>query len=225
MKSIPHLLILLFLASLFGPLGCNTSKSVQGTAIGAGGGAVLGGLIGKRAGNTAVGAIIGGAVGGTGGALVGRYMDKQAAKLARELDGVEVERVGEGILLSFDSGLLFDFDSDDLRSVTEVNLNKFSDILEEYPDTYVLIEGHTDDIGSESYNRLLSLKRAESVASHLRTQQIPGSRLIVKGYGEEQPIATNESQSGRQANRRVDIAIYANEDLQQAARAGKLKSK
>ncbi|MEM7659721.1 MAG: OmpA family protein, partial [Bacteroidota bacterium] len=94
--------------------------------------------------------------------------------------------------------------------------------LEDLPDTYVLIEGHTDAIGSESYNRLLSLKRAEKVADYLRTQQVLSDRLVVKGYGEAQPITTNETAAGQQANRRVEIAIYANEAMQQAARNGSI---
>ncbi|MEM7369810.1 MAG: OmpA family protein [Bacteroidota bacterium] len=201
---------------------CNTTKTVRGGAIGAAAGGVIGGVIGNKKGNTAVGAIIGSTVGGTAGALIGKYMDKQAKELEREIEGVEVERVGEGILLTFDSGLLFDFGSYSLTRATKDNLDNFSQSLLKYPDTYILIAGHTDNIGTDANNQILSEKRARSVSSYLSSKRVANSRLETKGYGETQPVETNASDAGRQANRRVEVAIYANEDLVRQAKNGSI---
>lgn len=203
--------------------GCNATKSAQGGAVGAGAGGVIGGIIGSKKDNTAIGAIIGATVGGTAGALIGRYMDKQARELEDELEGAEVERVGEGILVTFDSGLLFDFDSYGLRSETRANLREMATTLDEYEDTNLLVEGHTDAKGSEDYNQKLSRQRAQSVADYLSNQGVSRSRLVTRGYGENQPVATNETESGRQKNRRVEVAIYANDELKEQAREGDLQ--
>src|SRR5687767_11175309 len=133
-------------------IGC-ASRTARGAVIGAAGGAAAGALIGKAAGSTAKGAIIGAAAGGAAGALVGRQMDKQAEELAKDIPGAAVERVGEGILVTFESGLLFDFNSDALRSTARTNLRNLADSLHKYPRTQVLLVGHTDAVGSDSYNQ------------------------------------------------------------------------
>lgn len=202
---------------------CGATRSAKGTAIGAGAGGVIGGVIGAKKDNTAIGAIIGATVGGTAGALIGRYMDKQARELEDELDGAEVERVGEGILVTFDSGLLFDFDSYALRAETKANLREMATTLDKYEDTNLLIEGHTDAQGSSEYNQELSRNRAQSVSSYLAQQGVSRSRLIIEGYGEQQPVASNETADGRQKNRRVEVAIYANDALKQRAEEGDLQ--
>ncbi len=200
----------------------SANKTTKGGAIGAGGGAVAGAAIGKAAGNTVLGAIIGAAVGGTAGVLIGKRMDKQAAELEKELEGAEVERIGEGIHLTFDSGLLFDFNSSALTSTTKENLNMLAQSLEEYPGTNVRIEGHTDSKGTEDYNLKLSVERAESVSTYLRSIGIDRSRLETYGYGESQPIETNETDAGRAQNRRVEVGIFANEELVEEAESGKI---
>ncbi len=210
------------LAGLLSAPACNTSKSAQGGAAGAATGAVLGGLIGNQSDNTAVGAIIGATVGGASGALIGRYMDKQAEKIDKKVEGAEVARVGEGILVTFDSGLLFDFDSYKLKPATQKNLRELATTLKEYDETRVLIEGHTDSKGSDEYNYELSHQRAEAVASYLRGQGLANQRLVIKGYGEAQPIRPNTTGQGREQNRRVEIAIYADEALIEEAKAGQL---
>jgi len=215
-------IVLMLVWAMFFTPACNTSRAVKGGAIGTAGGAAVGAGIGKLAGNTAMGAIIGAAVGGTAGALIGRSMDKQAEEIQQDMEGVEVERVGEGILLTFDSGLLFDYNSSDLKSATRDNLAKLSEILQKYEDTDVLIEGHTDSKGSDEYNQELSEDRANSVASYLVANGISTSRLIVKGYGESQPVADNETDEGRAQNRRVNLAIFANEKLKKAAEKGQI---
>jgi outer membrane protein OmpA-like peptidoglycan-associated protein len=161
-------------------------------------------------------------VGGVAGAYIGNYMDKQAAEIEQDLQGAQVERVGEGIKVTFDSGILFDVNKATLRPEAQANLRDLARILNKYPDTNVLIEGHTDATGSEEYNLELSRARAQAVANFLAGMQVDPTRFSIMGYGESQPIASNESVEGRQANRRVDLAIMANDKLKKVAesRAG-----
>jgi outer membrane protein OmpA-like peptidoglycan-associated protein len=193
------------------------SRTAQGGAIGAAGGAVIGGAIGAAAGNTIVGALIGAAVGGAAGAFIGHYMDKQAAEMRQDLQGAKVERVGEGIKITFDSGLMFDVDKYDLRDASRQNLTKLGAILNKYPDTNVLIEGHTDSTGARDHNMTLSDNRAKAVAEYLATANVKSARFTVRGYGPDQPIGDNGTVYGRQQNRRVDLAIMANDKLKKAA--------
>ncbi|RAJ95996.1 outer membrane protein OmpA-like peptidoglycan-associated protein [Larkinella arboricola] len=197
-----------------------TNKTQRGAIIGAGAGAVAGGLIGRKSGNTAIGAILGATVGGAGGALIGRRMDKQAEELRRGLENARVERVGEGIKITFASDFLFDVDQADLKSGNNENIAKLAETLKKYNDTEVLIEGHADNTGSDEHNQKLSERRAKTVAKLIQSQGIKGNRLIEKGYGESQPIADNSTVSGRQQNRRVEVAIYANDKLRKAAERG-----
>lgn len=202
--------------------GCKASNTTKGGAIGAGAGAAIGGLIGHKSDNTVVGAIIGAAVGGTAGALIGRHMDKQAEELKADLKGATVERVGEGIIITFDSGLLFALDSYNLQAETKSNLTELSKTLNKYDDTNILIEGHTDSSGEDIYNQKLSEKRAKEVEQFLVTQQVKDSRITTKGYGETQPLKPNDTQAGMQANRRVEVAIYANNEMKKLAKKGQL---
>jgi outer membrane protein OmpA-like peptidoglycan-associated protein len=193
------------------------NKTTRGAVIGGAGGAVVGGVIGRAAGNTLLGAIIGAAVGGAAGAIIGNYMDKQAAEMQRDLEGAEIQRIGEGIKITFDSGILYDIDRSDLRPVSRTNLAQLAKILNRYPDTNILIEGHTDNTGSNDHNMTLSKDRAQSVASYLATVEVKSARFSIAGYGETQPIVTNDTPEGRQKNRRVDIAVMANDKLKKAA--------
>ena len=201
------------------------NKTTKGGLLGAGGGAAAGALIGGLFGGgkgTAIGAILGAAAGGTTGALIGRKMDKQAAELQRNMAGAKVERVGEGIKITFDSGILFDTNSANLRPASTADINKLSTTLKEYPDTNILVEGHTDNTGTDAINQPLSENRAQSVANALTSDGVAGSRITTKGYGSSQPIADNSTEAGRQANRRVEIAIFANEKMKKAAENGTL---
>ena len=204
--------------------GCNASKGVKGGAIGAGAGAGIGAVIGNQFGDngTAVGAIIGAAVGGTAGALIGHKMDKQAEELRNDMEGATVTRVGEGIKITFDSGLLFGVNQSDLNEASKSNLTDLATTLNKYPDTNVLVEGHTDSSGKDEYNMELSKKRAASVSSFLTGQGVAASRITTTGYGETQPIADNETAEGMAKNRRVEVAIYANEKMKKAAEKGEL---
>jgi outer membrane protein OmpA-like peptidoglycan-associated protein len=193
------------------------NKTTRGAVIGGAGGAVLGGVIGHAAGNTLLGAILGAAVGGAAGAIIGNYMDKQAAEMQRDLEGAEVQRIGEGIKITFDSGILFDIDKSDLRPVSQTNLAELAKILNKYPDTNILIEGHTDNTGSDDHNMTLSKDRAQAVALYMATLDVKSARFSTAGYGETQPIVMNDTAEGRQKNRRVDIAVIANDKLKKAA--------
>lgn len=203
--------------------GCSASKTVKGGVIGAAAGGAVGAVIGKAAGNTALGAIIGAAVGGTAGALIGRYMDKQAEEIQKDIEGAKVERVGEGIKITFDSGILFETGKSTLQPVAQSNIAKLAVILNKYEDTNVLIEGHTDSDGSEEFNQKLSESRASSVANYAKGQGVAGTRITTVGYGELQPIASNETADGKRQNRRVEIAIFANDDLKEAAEKNQLR--
>ena len=200
-------------------IGCGWSNKAKGGAIGAGAGGVVGGLIGHAAGNTALGAIIGAAVGGTAGVIIGNEMDKRAAEMRADLQGARIERIGEGIKITFDSGLLFDWDKSDLRAQAKTNIESLAKILNKYPDTDILIEGDTDSTGSEDYNLNLSERRAQSVANYLMGLSVPSSRISMVGLGEMNPIASNDTDYGRQQNRRVEVAIFANDKLKKAAQA------
>lgn len=210
------------LAATMTMMGCSASNAVKGGAIGAGGGAVVGGLIGNAAGNTALGAIIGAAVGGTTGAIIGHNMDKRAEEMRDDLANAKVERVGEGIKITFDSGILFATDSYAIQPVGKTNIESLAKILNKYSDTNILIEGDTDDQGTDEYNLKLSERRAQAVADYLKGQSVVGSRISTVGLGESNPVTPNETASGRQQNRRVEIAIFANDKMKKAAENGEL---
>ncbi|SMB96870.1 OmpA/MotB domain protein [Hymenobacter roseosalivarius DSM 11622] len=222
------ILALLLLGSNFAQAQTTTtrkpmSRTAKGGLIGAGAGAVAGGVLGRVLGgknSTAGGAIIGAAVGGAGGALIGRRMDKQAAELQREMAGAKVERVGEGIKITFDSGILFAKNSSNLTSTAQSNIAELAATLKKYGDTNVLIEGHTDTSGNDAINDPLSQRRAQAVANYAQNQGVEASRFQTQGYGSRQPIADNSTEAGRTANRRVEVAIYANEKLKKAAERG-----
>jgi outer membrane protein OmpA-like peptidoglycan-associated protein len=198
--------------------GCSSmNKAEKGAIIGAAAGAAAGGVIGSNNGSTAKGAIIGAAIGGAAGAIIGHQMDKQAQELARSIPGAKVERVGEGIQVTFDSGLLFDFDSDAIKGAARSNLNNLAVSLKKYPESNLLIAGHTDDVGSANYNQGLSERRAEAAAHYLNSEGVARAIRTV-GLGEREPVASNASDDGRRQNRRVEVAIYANAALQEKAR-------
>lgn len=220
-RSVKAFLALLIIASFLAS-GCGASNTVKGGGIGAAAGGVIGGVIGSKTGSTAVGAIIGAAVGGAAGALIGNYMDRQAEEMKKDLEGARVERVGEGIKITFPSGILFATNKYDLQSSARDNVDKLAKILKKYADTNILIEGHTDSDGTDAYNQTLSEKRASTVSTYVKELGVAGSRITTKGYGESQPVASNDTPEGKQANRRVEIAIFANDKLKKAAEKGEL---
>ena len=187
--------------------GCATNKQT-GAAAGAAAGGAVGAVVGNATGSTARGAIIGAVVGGTAGAIIGHQMDQQAKELKVAIPGATVERVGEGIQVTFASGLLYDFDSDAIKPTAAENLRKLAASLKEYPTTDLLIVGHTDAQGSDDYNQALSQRRAFSASTYLEAQGVAASRLRATGRGESEPVASNETDAGRQTNRRIEVAIY-----------------
>lgn len=203
--------------------GCDSLTNTQkGAGIGAAAGGVIGGLIGKKAGNTAVGAILGAAVGGTAGGFIGKRMDKQAAEIQTAIPNAEVIREGEGIIVKFDSGILFDFDKFALKDAAKTNIQSLASSLNQYPNTDIKVIGHTDSRGTEQYNMGLSEKRAAAVKAYAVSQGVPASRLITIGKGFAEPIGDNATDAGRAENRRVEIVIVANDQLKkEAATQGK----
>jgi len=199
--------------------GCaSLNNKEKAGIIGATGGAIAGGAIGKANGSTAKGAILGAVVGGAAGMIIGHQMDKQAAELKQNIPGAIVERVGEGIQVTFASGLLFDFDSDVVRAEARTNLRNLAASLDKYPGSELLIVGHTDSVGTDAYNLALSQRRAEAAAAYLAAQGVDRARLSSRGLGEGEPVAPNDSDAGRSRNRRVEVAIYAGEAQRAAAK-------
>jgi outer membrane protein OmpA-like peptidoglycan-associated protein len=164
-------------------------------------------------------------VGGATGAVIGKYMDTQAAEMEAEMEAAKIERVGESIKVTFDSGLLFKINSAELSPKSKEELKKFSEVLNKYPDTNLFINGHTDDTGSDELNQNLSEKRAASVANYLNSLKVEPTRLTIAGFGEAQPIVPNTSAENRALNRRVEVIVNANADLIKAAQSGELQVK
>ena len=193
--------------------GCKTmNKTQKGAILGAAGGAVIGAGVGTVAKNTALGAIIGAGVGGVTGAIIGRQMDKQAKEIAN-IPGAEVKRVGEGINVTFESGVLFAVDKAEISPSATTKIKELGGIFTKYPDSYILIEGHTDASGSADHNMELSERRAKAVAAFLQEQNVSSTRIKTAWYGENQPKLPNTSEANKAQNRRVEFAIYANEAL------------
>jgi outer membrane protein OmpA-like peptidoglycan-associated protein len=218
MKTIKLLTVTIALMGLIAS-GCKSmNKTQKGAVIGAAGGGAIGAVIGKAAGNTAMGAIIGAAVGGATGAVIGHKMDKQAEEMKKVLGDAEVRRVGEGIVIDFKEKVLFGFDRSDLGANAATNLDKLINVLNKYPDTDIQILGHTDNKGTDEYNQGLSERRASSVSAYLKNHGISSSRVSTKGMGENDPIASNDTEEGRSQNRRVEFVITANEKMKADAK-------
>ena len=199
-------------------VGCTTnpytgekraSRTVTSGAAGAGAGAAAGAVIGAIAGNAGKGAAIGAAVGAATGVGIGVYQDRQQAKLRERLasSGVSVTRQGDNIYLNMPSDITFAVNQSDIQPGFYETLNSVSIVLKEFDKTTVSVYGHADATGSDSYNQSLSERRALSVANYLAGQGVDGVRLQAVGYGESNPIADNSTESGRAANRRVEIKI------------------
>jgi outer membrane protein OmpA-like peptidoglycan-associated protein len=199
--------------------GCaSMNKTQKGGAVGGGAGAAVGALIGHATGSTARGALIGAVVGGAAGALIGHRMDQQAEQLTKVLPDAQVSRVGEGIAVTFESGILFPFDSSELQSAGRDNLRRLADSLQENPKTEIMLVGHTDSVGQPGYNQQLSERRARTAADYLSAQGVTRARLLTSGKGEAEPIASNDDDAGRRQNRRVEIAIYADKQWREEAK-------
>jgi outer membrane protein OmpA-like peptidoglycan-associated protein len=201
----------------------NANNKQKGAVIGAASGAILGAVIGNNAGkggNGAAGAVIGGVVGGAAGVIIGDRMDKQAQKIEEEIPGAKVERIDDGIVVTFDenSGVYFDTNKYNINTASQATLDKLSGVLVEFPDTNVLVVGHTDSTGAEEYNMTLSKNRAMAVTNYFTTTKaLNSSRFTTNWYGETSPVADNSTAEGRAKNRRVNIAIVPNEKMKKDA--------
>ncbi|ADY29552.1 MULTISPECIES: OmpA family protein [Cellulophaga] len=196
----------------------NANNKQKGGAIGAAGGAILGAIIGNnvgKGGNGELGAVIGGVVGGGAGVLIGNRMDKQAQKIEEEIPGAQVERVDDGIVVTFDenSGVFFDTAKYNINGASKTSLDKLANVFIEYPDTNILVVGHTDSSGAADYNMTLSKNRANAVTSYLTAKGIAASRFTTEWFGEEKPTHDNSTPEGRAKNRRVNVAILPNEKM------------
>ncbi len=194
------------------------TKTQKGAIIGTAAGGTIGALIGKKAGNTAVGAIVGGAIGGVAGAYIGKKMDRQAEEIKTTVPGAEVIDAGEGLIVKFDSGILFDTGKSDLKDAARTNIQNLAATMKNNPETNIMVIGHTDAVGSDQFNMNLSQQRAAAVKSYAAAQGIASSRLTTVGKGESEPIADNSTDTGKSQNRRVEIVIVANEKLKAEAR-------
>jgi len=212
---------------------CDTTRRAsnqnKGVVIGAATGAVIGGVIGNNVGNknnTAIGAIIGAAVGGAAGGIIGNKMDRQAEKIKTEIPGAKVERVGEGINVTFDennpdgskAGVYFATGKYNITANSQLAIDKLVRIFTEYPETNILVEGHTDNVGTDNSNMKLSERRATAVGNELKRDGLAATRLTIKWYGEMQPKMDNATVEGRAANRRVEFSITANEKMKADAK-------
>ena len=211
--------------------GCGMSNLGKGSLIGSGAGAALGAglgyLIGKDGKGAAIGAAIGTAVGGGTGALIGHKMDKKAEELAA-LEAAQVEVVEDvnglsAIKVTFDSGILFDFNKATLKAEAKQQLDKFAAEMADMPDTDITVLGHTDNIGSAEANQKVSDQRALSVSNYLQKKGIAKERIIAEGHSYNDPVADNSTEAGRAQNRRVEIYISANENMIAAAENGTLQ--
>jgi outer membrane protein OmpA-like peptidoglycan-associated protein len=204
--------------------GCASwNKTQKGAVVGTAAGGAMGAVVGRASGNTALGAIIGAAVGGATGAVIGHQMDKQAEEIKNTVPDAKVERVGEGIIVEFNSNVLFGFDMSNLSGDAKTSLDKLVKVLNSYPDTDIEVQGHTDSKGSVAYNKALSERRANAVSAYLDSKGITASRLSIKGFGETAPKYENNTDEGRTGNRRVEFLITANEKMkaEAAKEAGK----
>ncbi len=200
----------------------NANNTQKGATIGTTAGAVLGAVIGNNVGNkenSVLGAVIGGVVGGVAGGVIGKKMDKQAQKIEEEIPGAEVTRVGEGIDVVFDesSGVYFDTGKYNINAKSKVTLNKLIGIFKEFPDTNIIVEGHTDSSGNDASNLILSKNRANAVTNYLVSQGLNSSRFTTYWHGETMPKYDNTTKEGRAKNRRVQLGIVANEAMKKEA--------
>ena len=214
MKKVLAITMLSALALVSCTTAADGTKKISKTGIGAGIGAAAGAAIGQVIGKDTKGTLIGTAGGAAVGAAIGNIFDRQEKELKDKLQGtgVDVKRTGEGeIKLTAPENITFDTNSYVVKPQFKNTLDSVATVLKTYPDSTIIVSGHTDTTGTDAINNPLSLNRASSVASYLESQGISTSRITSRGYGSKQPIASNATESGRAQNRRVEIAIIANQ--------------
>lgn len=192
------------------PMTTTQKGGAYGTAAGAAIGAGLGQAIGGDTKGTLIGAGIGAAIGGLAGAGIGRYMDNQQTSLQQQFaasDSASVRRDADVLAVTFKSDVLFDTGASSLKPGAYQEINRVSQVLIQYPETRIMVAGHTDSDGSEVFNQDLSVRRAEAVRNALVAQGVVTARITTMGFGESQPIADNSTAAGKQLNRRVVVTI------------------
>jgi outer membrane protein OmpA-like peptidoglycan-associated protein len=218
--------IILSATLIFSVAGCSSwSKTANGGLIGGGAGAAIGAgigvLLGGDAESAAIGAALGAGVGGGAGAIIGNRMDKKAEELAA-LEAAKVEKIEdvnglEGLRVTFDSGILFGFNSSNLSDESKETLSKFVETMKDMEQTDITIYGHTDNVGTEQANERVSARRADAVADYLKKCGMSKDRIITKGMSFNMPVASNDTEEGRAQNRRVEIYITANQEMMKEA--------
>ena len=218
--------IILSATLIFSVAGCSSwSKTANGVLIGGGAGAAIGAgigvLLGGDAESAAIGAALGAGVGGGAGAIIGNRMDKKAEELAA-LEAAKVEKIEdvnglEGLRVTFDSGILFGFNSSNLSDESKETLSKFVETMKDMEQTDITIYGHTDNVGTEQANERVSARRADAVADYLKKCGMSKDRIITKGMSFNMPVASNDTEEGRAQNRRVEIYITANQEMMKEA--------
>ena len=218
--------IILSATLIFSVAGCSSwSKTANGGLIGGGAGAAIGAgigvLLGGDAESAAIGAALGAGVGGGAGAIIGNRMDKKAEELAA-LEAAKVETITdvnglEGLRVTFDSGILFGFNSSNLSDESKETLSKFVETMKDMEQTDITIYGHTDNVGTEQANERVSARRADAVADYLKKCGMSKDRIITKGMSFTMPVASNDTEEGRAQNRRVEIYITANQEMMKEA--------
>jgi outer membrane protein OmpA-like peptidoglycan-associated protein len=195
--------------------GCASNKG-KGALIGGAGGAAVGAGIGALAGGkkgAVVGGLVGAAAGAGTGAIIGHYMDKQEKELREQVQAANIERQGDELLVKFSSAILFDIGKANLKAQSQTDLTEFAEVLKKYPDTDLVIEGHTDSTGSKAINEKLSAARAQSVLDFLASKGVNTTRMQGRGFADTVPVGDNATVDGRAQNRRVQVKIAANEEL------------
>lgn len=216
MRTLRKLTAVAITGTLLVTAACTTDpytgqRTINKTAVGILGGAVggylLGDLVGGR--NDRTERLLGAGIGALAGGAVGNYMDRQEADLRRQTagTGVDVIRQGDDLILRMPSGITFAYDRYDIQPQFQQTLDQVAQTLAAYNQTYIDVLGHTDSTGSDAYNQGLSERRAQSVASYLTARGVQPARIATRGYGESAPIATNATDAGRAANRRVEIKV------------------
>ncbi|HEY0157646.1 MAG TPA: OmpA family protein [Thermoanaerobaculia bacterium] len=212
-QFLASMLIALMATTAFaGDVATSRDKTRKGAVIGGVAGAIAGAIIhnNRGSGNAKRGVVVGGVVGTAAGAIVGAMMDRQEREL-RQIEGIDVTRTDEDELkVTVRNEILFDFNSASLRSSSRDELRDMADVFEKYGNTTIVVAGHTDSVGSTSYNDRLSDRRADAVAGYLEDLGVRGSRIDAVGHGESRPKASNSTASGRQQNRRVELYVRAN---------------
>jgi len=193
--------------------GCGASRAQKGVVIGGAAGAAAGAAVSD---DDTQGTIIGGAAGALIGGLIGSYLDQQAEEL-EQIEGATVTREGDQLMVTFDSAILFDVDSSDLRLASQDMVRSIAEVLTRYPETDIMVMGHTDSTGPAEYNQTLSESRAGAVRAALQGSGVDMDRIQARGYGEDSPVADNTSIAGRQENRRVEVDIRVNEEFRARA--------